>query len=580
MPTRPLLLLGTLLLTLLLVAPACAGTAPVSLDQGWEYRWGDSPFRDDGTPAWVDGSASGDAWQPIAFPSNPPGRGGHKHAWFRITLPAGEWRDPVLYIYSVDLITQVWLEDERIYQYGHFDERGEGRFEGWPWHMINLPEDVAGKTLYFRVFSDYTDIGLWGEVKLMERIDLLHYILERSAGDLIVSAFLMLLAFLALIFALVQGNRRSFFGIGLFALAAGTMLLAETQASQLLLDHPLLWDYLAAIGYYTLPVAMGIMLEHWFVRQRPVLLRRVWQLHLGYLVIAPGLALAGVVDLSSTFPPFDVLLLASLVTMFMTLIVRLSTLNAEQRLIITSYGIFALLLLIDMAVAHGVLPWRRVPLSAGALVFALTIVMISLWHYQQTQSELHRLNRSLEQQVAERTRTLEETVERLQAYSYQDALTGLHNRRYFDDLLEHEAAVARRHGTPLTLAMIDIDHFKQFNDREGHEAGDTVLIGMGRILTHHFRNADVVCRMGGEEFVVIMPRASAAMGERRLGELMEILSRTHFRHRDRVLGPLSISCGIASYPEHADEPLTLIGLADNALYSAKHRGRARIETYG
>ena len=580
MPTRPLLLLGTLLLTLLLVAPACAGTAPVSLDQGWEYRWGDSPFRDDGTPAWVDGSASGDAWQPIAFPSNPPGRGGHKHAWFRITLPAGEWRDPVLYIYSVDLITQVWLEDERIYQYGHFDERGEGRFEGWPWHMINLPEDVAGKTLYFRVFSDYTDIGLWGEVKLMERIDLLHYILERSAGDLIVSAFLMLLAFLALIFALVQGNRRSFFGIGLFALAAGTMLLAETQASQLLLDHPLLWDYLAAIGYYTLPVAMGIMLEHWFVRQRPVLLRRVWQLHLGYLVIAPGLALAGVVDLSSTFPPFDVLLLASLVTMFTTLIVRLGTLNAEQRLIITSYGIFALLLLIDMAVAHGVLPWRRVPLSAGALVFALTIVMISLRHYQQTQRDLHRLNRSLEQQVAERTRTLEETVERLQAYSYQDALTGLHNRRYFDDLLEHEAAVARRHGTPLTLAMIDIDHFKQFNDREGHEAGDTVLIGMGRILTHHFRNADVVCRMGGEEFVVIMPRASAAMGERRLGELMEILSRTHFRHRDRVLGPLSISCGIASYPEHADEPLTLIGLADNALYSAKHRGRARIETYG
>ncbi len=141
------------------------------------------------------------------------------------------------------------------------------------------------------------------------------------------------------------------------------------------------------------------------------------------------------------------------------------------------------------------------------------------------------------------------------------------------------SAVARRHGTPLTLAMIDIDHFKQFNDREGHEAGDTVLVGMGRVLTHHFRDADVVCRMGGEEFVIIMPGATAAVAEVRLSELLEVLSHKRFRYRDRVLGPLSISCGIATFPEHAGDPLTLIGLADKALYSAKNRGRARVEIY-
>ncbi|SEK20971.1 sensor domain-containing diguanylate cyclase [Halomonas daqiaonensis] len=572
-------LLGILFLAFLMALPASADSAPLSLDEGWEYRWGDSPFQDDGTPAWVNDPPAQGEWQPIAFPSNPPVRGGSKHAWFRITLPEGEWRDPVLYIYSVDLITQAWLEDELIYQHGHFDDRGEGRFAGWPWHMISLPEAFAGKTLYFRVFSDYTDIGLWGEVKLMERLDLLRYILERSAADLIVSAFLLLLALLASIFALVQGNRRSFFGIGLFSLASGIMLLAETQASQLLLDIPLLWDYLAAVGYYTLPVAMGLMLEHWFAAQRPILLRRIWQLHLGYLVLAPGLALAGIIDLSSTFPTFDALLLVTLLVMFTTIVVRLDALNAEQKLIITSYGLFALLLLVDMAVAHGLLPWRRVPVSGGALGFALAIVMISLWHYRHIQRELHRLNLSLEKQVAERTGELEHMVETLQAYSYQDALTGLHNRRYFDELLEHEAAVARRQGTSLTLAMIDIDHFKQFNDREGHEAGDTVLVGVGRVLSHHFRDADVVCRMGGEEFVIIMPGATSASAEARLAELLEILSRTHFRHRNRELGPLTISCGIATYPEHAGDPLTLIGLADKALYSAKHRGRARIEIY-
>ncbi|WP_108444380.1 sensor domain-containing diguanylate cyclase [Halomonas denitrificans] len=570
-------LLAPLLLAALLVASANARA--LELDEGWEYRWGDSPFQADGTPAWVVEPGDEAAWKPIAFPSNPPGRDGHKHAWFRITLPEGEWRDPVLYIYSVDLITQVWFGDERIYQYGRFDAQGEGRFEGWPWHMISLPEDFAGQTLYFRVFSDYTDIGLWGEVKLMDRPALLTYILERSAGELVVSAFLLLLALLAFIFTLVQADQRSFLGIGLFALASGTMLLAETQASQLLIERPLLWDYLAAAGYYTVPLAMGLMLEHWFADRRPTLLRRLWQLHLGYLVVALGLALAGIIDLSSTFPPFDALLVASLVLMFMAIVVHLGELNGEQRLIVLSYGLFALMLLVDMAVAHGLLSWRRVPVHGGALGFAVAIVAISLWHYSRTQHELRRLNHSLEQQVAQRTRELEETVMKLQAFSYQDSLTGLHNRRYFDELLEHEAAMARRHATPLTLAMIDIDHFKQFNDREGHEAGDTVLIGLGRLLTHHFRDSDEVCRMGGEEFVVVMPGATAAMVEARLAELMEIIDRTRFRYRGQVLDPLTISCGIASYPEHAGEPLTLIGLADKALYSAKHRGRARIETY-
>ncbi|MFG6160363.1 diguanylate cyclase [Halomonas sp. 1390] len=570
-------LLAPLLLAALLMASADA--VAMNLDEGWEYRWDDSPFLADGTPAWVEEPASEEAWHPIAYPANPPGRDGRQNAWFRLTLPEGEWRDPVLYIDSVDLITQAWLEDQRIYQHGHFDAQGAGRFEGWPWHMITLPEEFAGRTLYLRVFSDYTAIGLWGEIKLMDRPDLLAHILKRSAGDLVVSAFLMLLALLAFVFALIQANRRSFVGIGLFALASSIMLLAETQASQLLLDMPLLWDYLAAAGYYTLPVAMGLMLEHWFAEQRPRLLRRIWQLHLGYAAGAIGLAVAGIIDLSITFPIFDVLLVVSLIAMLTTIVVHLGALNGEQRLIVLSYGLFALVLLIDMAVAHGLLGWRRVPVNGGALGFALAIVLISLWHYRQTQRELQRLNHSLEQQVAERTQALEQMVMKLQAFSYQDALTGVHNRRYFDELVEHEAALARRNGTPLTLAMIDIDHFKQFNDREGHEAGDTVLIGLGRLLTHHFRDSDEVCRMGGEEFVVVMPGATAAMVEARLAELMETLDRTRFRYRDRVLDSLSISCGIASYPEHASEPLTLIGLADKALYSAKHRGRARIETY-
>jgi diguanylate cyclase (GGDEF)-like protein len=572
-----------LLIGLLLLVSTTASAAPDTpardLEAGWEYRWGDSPLDERGRPMWLREGSEDPEWKPIAFPSNPPGRNGEEHVWFRITLPELEYRDPVLYIYSIDLIAQVFLEEAQIYQYGHFDEAGRGRFEGWPWHMIPLPDAFAGKTLHFRVFSDYTDIGLWGEVKLMERLDLLRMVLERSAVDLGVSAFSLLLAVLAGIFAMVQGQRRSFLAIGLFSLASGTMVLAESQVSQLLLEAPLLWDYLAASSYFTLPVAMGLLLEHWFPERHRMLLRRLWQVHLGYLVVAIDLSLAGVIALSSTFPPFDALLLFTLVVMFATIAMHLEALDREQKLIITSFGLFAILLLADMAVAHGLLPWTRVPVSIGALAFSLAIVILSLAHYRQTQSELRRLNRSLERQVEERTQELRALIKTLEDYSYEDPLTGLKNRRFFDELMEHETAMAARHGTPLTIAMIDIDHFKRFNDLEGHEAGDAVLTGMGRLLSHHFRNADVVCRMGGEEFVVVMPGATDTVAQKRLAELMEILSRTRFRHQDRDLGTLSISCGIASFPRHANEPLALIGLADKALYTAKHRGRARIETY-
>lgn len=571
------LLTGLLLVAALTPAGLAAAAEPRDLVD-WEYRWGDSPLASDGTPLWVHG-AEDDAWRDIAFPSNPPGRAGHHHAWFRTTLPAGEWRDPVVYVYSIDLIGQAYLDDELIYQYGRFDAQGRGDFAGWPWHMIELPEDFAGRTLHFRVFSDYTDIGLWGEVMLMERVDLLTRVIRSSSRDLVVSAFSLLLAGLAGSFAVLGPRRRSFAAMALFSLASGTMILAETQASQLLLDRPLLWDTLAAAGYYSLPVAMGLLLTHWLAGAPGRWMHRLWQLHLAYLLGAIGLAEAGVVSLASTFPPFDLLLAITLPLMLVLALWRVHRLGTEQRLIIASYALLAALLLADMAVAHGLLAWRRIPVSLGTLTFSLAIVGISLWHYRQTQRELARLNRSLEQQVVHRTAELDRLVRKLEGFSYEDPLTGLKNRRYFDELLRHEAARAERQGIPLSMVMIDLDHFKQINDRFGHEAGDGVLVEVAALLREHFRGSDVVCRLGGEEFVAILPGATTGQAEARAAALLEAVRALRLEHAGRALGPITFSCGVATYPCHSREPLALLGLADKALYHAKHHGRDRSITW-
>lgn len=329
-PVKAGSLILLILLGFLVSQPA---SAAVDLEEGWEYRWGDSPFSTEGIPEWVQGGKP-EQWQAIGFPSNPPGRDGREQVWYRVNLPDGEWQEPALYIFSVDLIVQAWLDGENIYQYGTFDDQGRGRFEGWAWHAIPLPEDFEGKTVYFRIFSDYTDIGLWGEVSIMNRPDLTLFILKNSLEALVIAGFSALIALLSLIFALLQTEKKSFGSIALFSLSSALLLLSESQVSQLLWNAPLAWDYLAAGSYYMLPVAMALLLEQWFADHRPWLTNLVWKIHLFYAIGAIGAALTGVVDLPSTLPTFDALLLASLLTITVVVVRRFRHLRIEQQVML------------------------------------------------------------------------------------------------------------------------------------------------------------------------------------------------------------------------------------------------------
>lgn len=548
---------------LLLSGSSAYASAPAPLTD-WEYRWGDASLEDDAP------------WSPIDFPSNPPERNGQKSVWFKTVLPEGEWRDPVLHITSINLVGQIYLDGTLIYQHGDMEAP---RFIGWPWHLVPLPENSAGKTLALRIHSDYTSIGLWGDVEITDRIDALKGMLHASVQDLAVSAFSLLLATLAAIFAMIGPERRGFFAIALFAFSSGLMLLAETPVRQLLADAPLTWDILRAASYFTLPIAIGLLLSHWLDGVPKRWMRRLWQLHLAYLVISIGLVALGVVNLALTFPIFDVLLLLTLPLMLLLALLRVRRLNLEQRLFVTSFLLFAPLLLLDMLVAHELIPRRDVPLSYGALGFSLAIVGISLWHYRHTQRQLAAANQTLEAQVTARTAELDTLVEQLKGLSLQDALTGLNNRRHFDTLLHQEMALAQRKGSLLSLLMIDIDHFKKVNDNFGHDAGDAVLIEVAALLKKHFRGTDVVCRLGGEEFVALLPGTGTAEAQTRAEKLLKAQRNQALSHLHQPLGRITLSCGIATYPAHTMDPKRLLRLADTALYKAKNNGRDRCEVW-
>lgn len=166
--------------------------------------------------------------------------------------------------------------------------------------------------------------------------------------------------------------------------------------------------------------------------------------------------------------------------------------------------------------------------------------------------------------------------ERLAEQSIRDPLTGLYNRRYMEEALAREIRRAERNRTPVALVMMDIDHFKPFNDRYGHPAGDALLESLGAFLKTNLRGGDAACRYGGEEFILFLPDTSLEGARRNMERIREGIGSLRISHMGLTLPPVTLSMGVAVYPDHGREMGALIGAADAALYRAKKEGRNRI----
>lgn len=175
-----------------------------------------------------------------------------------------------------------------------------------------------------------------------------------------------------------------------------------------------------------------------------------------------------------------------------------------------------------------------------------------------------------------------EEISSLQARLWQqavrDALTGLYNRHYLHDVLQRELARAARLGHPVSVVLLDVDHFKQINDTYGHRVGDIVLREVAHLLQAQARESDVICRWGGEEFLVLLPAMSLAQAQARTESWRAALAT----HGLDVFAPglrVTASFGCASYPQDASQGEALIHCADLALYESKRLGRNRVTSY-
>jgi diguanylate cyclase (GGDEF)-like protein len=169
--------------------------------------------------------------------------------------------------------------------------------------------------------------------------------------------------------------------------------------------------------------------------------------------------------------------------------------------------------------------------------------------------------------------------EKLREQAMRDKLTGLYNRHYVEEWFGLELRRAQRHGRPIAAIMLDIDHFKRFNDSFGHEAGDLVLRELAGVLRRLARQSDVASRYGGEEFLVLLPECPFDAALRKAEQLREEAAKLKLEHNDRALGSVTVSIGVAAFPDHAQEAKALLRCADEALYDAKAAGRDRVVGY-
>jgi diguanylate cyclase (GGDEF)-like protein/PAS domain S-box-containing protein len=166
--------------------------------------------------------------------------------------------------------------------------------------------------------------------------------------------------------------------------------------------------------------------------------------------------------------------------------------------------------------------------------------------------------------------------ETLRQQSIRDPLTGLYNRRYLEESLKQELVRAQRHQHPVGIIMMDVDHFKFFNDTFGHEAGDHVLQVVGTLLKQNVRGSDIACRYGGEEMMLVLPETSLAETRIRAEQIRAAIAQLLLTHNGKLLGKLTVSLGVSAFPQHGLTGATLIQAADKALYCAKAAGRNQV----
>ena len=476
------------------------------------------------------------------------------------------------------------------YEHGRIDQEGKGDFAGWPWHLI--PVAAAESTsLYFRIYSSYYPIGLSEEIIMGEKADLLEHVYHKGMTGGVFFSILFIVGIVSMALGLVKRHKRGALSTGFLSLDLSLTMFAQNELSQVVLFNPLIWSYIAAFSYFLVPVFMAWVVYEWFDHKISKFVLVVLCVSFGSIICA--LVLSGITDLilMVVYPIFDAVFIVSTLALLVKCSTKLKGKGMEEGLIAFGFFVVSLSLVLDMLSIYGLVVWIDRGWQWGLTLFAISLLAVYLIKDRKQQEALALLTHNLENTVAERTRALNESVAKLEELAQIDFLTGLLNRRAFMELANREVANSIRYKQPLSLMLFDIDHFKRINDRYGHGTGDRVLTEVAKAVSNTCRESDLICRWGGEEFVVLLQSATPDEAKLLATRMRETIQSLDMKSAAGDTIATTASFGFISYdgyqetselnmPENADRLLELLlNKADGAMYHTKNRGRNGVTVY-
>ncbi len=562
--------------------------APQTVESGWSYHWGDIPY--DGSAQQGGWQFTTDRWQPAASLDAIEGRMGEDILWLKLDLPPLSLRDPHLFLWSIDLTVQVFEAGGMIYHFGDIDLQGNSRFAGWPWHLIPIGQPES-PTLYFRIYSNYPFIGPSGEVVLGNKSDLLDRVYARGMTGLVFVGIVFIVGIVSMCLGLIKRDRGRAISTGFLSFDLALMMFAENELSQVFINDPLMWRYVAAFTYFLVPAFLAWVVQKWFRYHITWLIKSVLVLSLVFVVGVWGASSFAGYTFINAYPVFDGLLIVYMLALVVACLMKAQRFNLQEKLI--AFGILALFisLALDSLSAHGLIDWIGKAGQWGLICFTLALLVVYLIKDWRQQKALRILRNNLEAQVVERTQELEESKARLEQLAREDFLTGLLNRRAFMELANREVVNSKRHQRPLSLILFDIDFFKDINDLHGHDVGDSVLREISKATLSICREGDLVCRYGGEEFVILLHATARENAINLANRLQSAIKSVCVTTEAGEPVHVTASFGLIAYTGYQDsaqeseskspEKLLhfLLMQADRAMYDVKNAGRDDIKVY-
>ena len=378
-------------------------TPTVIIKSALEYRWGDSPHDESGFPEWIGDTAG--HWDEFFLPGEPPERGAQSNLWVRFKLPDGRWNTPSLMTRGVHQVFEVYMEGKRIYRFGEFDSSGKGVFPGYRWHhIIPLPQGFAGKYVYFRIYSEFQNIG-FSSLTLGDESAHILSIVRRDIAKFITGIVIAITGFLVFLFFLVRRrkyigdellNERIFLYFSVFTISMGIAITADTAVKELLINAPLVWIHVRLWGMILFALGIiGFILNIEEIRYK-LLMRILQVIFIVYSLGALFLVATGIIPIMSIILPYNIILLVSIPVILFCIAASSVRGNIDAGILVGGFVFLIAVGIRDALIDMGILPRMEFSHHWGTLVFIIALGIILIRRFIQTYDRYHDYRVNLE----------------------------------------------------------------------------------------------------------------------------------------------------------------------------------------